>query len=83
VYIPKDGDGINEVFRDLVDGAGKEKDRHNWQQPIEEARTLLRTFAKPGNLIVDPFAGGGGFGEAARLENMRFVGAEIIEQSDG
>lgn len=78
IYIPKNGSGIDYVFNDLIDGTGPEKDKHNWQQPTAEAKMLLEMFCKPNDLIIDPFAGGGGFGEAARQLGMRFIGAEIL-----
>ena len=86
IYVRKDSTGLNTVFRDLVKGAGKEKDKHNWQQPVSEAREILEMFCSPGDLVVDPFAGSGAFGEAARQVGLAFIGAEILtnnENQDG
>lgn len=83
VYIPKDGTGVDVVFRDLVDGTGAEKAKHNWQQPISEAKEVLERFCPDGGLVVDPFAGSGAFGVAARELGFPFIGAEILGGSNG
>ena len=82
VYVPKDNVGLDVVFRDLVEGAGREKDKHNWQQPVSEAREILEMFCSPGDLVVDPFAGSGAFGEAARQVGLAFIGAEILTNNE-
>ena len=79
MFIQDEGEGVNVVFRDLIEGAGPEKDKHNWQQPVEEARVIIETFCSEGDLVVDPFAGSGSFGEAANQLGMPFIGAEILE----
>jgi site-specific DNA-methyltransferase (adenine-specific) len=38
--------------------AGKEKDWHEWQQPLELIEDLVRYFSEPGDLVVDPCGGG-------------------------
>lgn len=72
------GGGLDNVFRDIVDGAGPSKDKHNWGQPIAEAHRILETFCRTGDLVVDPFAGSGAVGVAARELGMQFIGAEVI-----
>ena len=44
---------------DIINGAGREKSLHDWQQAEEELTTLIETFSKPGDTVVDPFAGAG------------------------
>lgn len=78
IFVRPDGSGISVTFRDLIRGKGRDKQLHNWQQPVEEAKTILATFCQKGDLVVDPFAGSGSFGEAARQSGMRFIGAEIL-----
>lgn len=36
----------------------KEKDWHKWQQPLDEVEMLVRYFSDPGDLVIDPCAGG-------------------------
>jgi len=77
VYIPRDGSGVSGVFKDLIIGCGEDKNKHNWQQPLGEAIELLKTFAPSGGLVVDPMAGSGTVGQAAKELGMSFIGAEV------
>lgn len=81
IFVPHGG-GVSVVFRDLLAGHGKEKDMHNWQQPTSEAYEILEAFCEKGDLVVDPFAGSGAFGEAARELGLPFIGAEILGDGD-
>ncbi len=65
-----------KAFCDLV--AGKRmKAHHPWEQSIHEALHLLCRFARPGDLIVDPFAGSGTIPLAAKLLGLWYLGYEI------
>ena len=55
-------------------GVRHEDRRHPQQKPVELLRALVRTYSKPGELVVDPFAGSGSTGVAAIAEGRRFVG---------
>ena len=46
----------------------KEKDWHDWQEPLEEVEKLVRYFSKPGDLVVDTC--GGGFTTAVACRNL-------------
>jgi len=46
-------------------------------KPLALMRALVRDYTRPGDLVLDPCAGGGTTGRAALLEGRRFVGAEI------
>ena len=81
MFYKKGGAGFQRTFRDLVAGVGPQKEDHNWQQPIEEAKLLVETFTKAGELVVDPFAGSGGFCKAAHECGRIAVGAEILEDA--
>jgi transcriptional regulator with XRE-family HTH domain len=78
MFYRKDGTGFDRTFNDIVTGVGPKKDDHNWQQPIEEAKVLVERFSKTGELVVDPFAGSGGFCKAAHDLGRIAVGAEIL-----
>jgi hypothetical protein len=78
MFYKKGGAGFQRTFRDLLNGVGPQKDDHNWQQPVEEAAILVEAFTKPGELVVDPFAGSGGFCKAAHDLGRIAVGAEIL-----
>ncbi len=61
---------------DLLHMPRKEKDLHDWQQPIGTIEDLIRNFSDPGNLVCDPC--GGGFTTALACRNLsrRFVGCD-------
>lgn len=52
---------------------------HPTQKPIELGRYLIRTFSKPGDIILDNACGSGSFLLSAILENRNFIGIEKNE----
>lgn len=52
---------------------------HPTQKPVELGRYLIRTFTKPGDVILDNACGSGSFLVAAVLENRNFIGIEKNE----
>jgi len=50
---------------------------HPTQKPVSGLVPLIRAFTKPGAVVLDPFAGSGSTGVAARHCNRRFI---LIEQ---
>ena len=58
-------------------GVGEnDKTPHPAAYPVDLARWLVRLFAPPEGMVVDPFAGSGSTGLAAILEGRDFVGIE-------
>jgi site-specific DNA-methyltransferase (adenine-specific) len=51
-------------------------DTHPTAKPISLMRHLVRLVTRPGELVLDPFAGGGATGEAALLEKRRIIMCE-------
>lgn len=49
---------------------------HPTQKPIELGRYLIRTFTKPGQLVLDNTCGSGSFLVSAILEGRQFIGIE-------
>jgi DNA modification methylase len=49
---------------------------HPTQKPIELGRYLIRTFTKPGDVVLDNACGSGSFLVAAVLEDRRYIGIE-------
>jgi hypothetical protein len=78
MFYKKGGCGFDRTFRDIVDGTGPQKTDHNWQQPVEEAKLIIEAFTREGELVVDPFAGSGGFCKAAHELGRISLGAEIL-----
>jgi len=79
LWFVKGGRRDNEYMVDVIrvgrDPAGK--DAHDWSQPEETAGHCIRVLTKPGEVVVDPFLGGGTTGVAAVREARRFVGCDI------
>lgn len=81
MFYKRGGCGFQRTYRDLVMGVGPQKDDHNWQQPVEEAKILVEAFTLPGELVVDPFAGSGGFCKAAHECGRIAIGSEILNDA--
>jgi hypothetical protein len=64
-------------FADMLDGGGRAKDLHPWQQAEVEAAALVETFSNPGDLVIDPAAGVGTVLAAAKAAGRRWLGAEL------
>jgi site-specific DNA-methyltransferase (adenine-specific) len=45
-------------------------------KPVDLMRSIIRDYSKPGDIICDPYAGGGSTLLAAVLEGRRAIGAE-------
>jgi DNA modification methylase len=50
---------------------------HPTQKPVTALLPLIRTFALPGELVLDPFAGSGSTCAAALLADRMFIGIEL------
>lgn len=64
------------AFTDVIRGH-KQKQYHIWQQDINDVLGLLCRFARPGETVLDPFAGSGTTLLAARLLGLKFIGFEV------
>lgn len=63
------------------DGNGKSKIYHVWGQDVESARYYIDCFSDKGDLICDPFVGGGTTAAACDVIGRRFVGFDVDENS--
>lgn len=52
---------------------------HPTQKPVDLGRYLIRTFSKPGQIVLDNACGSGSFVLSAILENRKFIGIEKNE----
>lgn len=50
---------------------------HPTQKPLDAMKTLVEAFSKPGDLVLDPFAGSGTTCEAALIAGRRYLGFEL------
>ena len=64
----------SDVMRTAI---GRQRVRHRWQSPIPVLRAFISAYSVAGDLVVDPFAGGGAVLSAARALGRRAVGYEI------
>ena len=58
-------------------GSGRDKDYHAWGQSVGEFHEILRRVAATGDVVCDPFVGGGTSAEAALVRGCSFIGADI------
>jgi hypothetical protein len=59
ILVYSKGDWVErERWYDYTFHEEKEKDWHDWQQPLEEVKQIIRDFSNPGDLVVDPCGGG-------------------------
>lgn len=58
-----------------------EKDAHPWQQGTIEARYYIEALTQPGDLVFDPFCGGGTTAVAAAQTQRRWLTCDIDEES--
>ena len=59
IYQKKPFKKLETAMHDFIQGGGREKDHHDWQQGADELTTIIENFTKPGDVILDCFAGGG------------------------
>jgi DNA methylase len=58
-----------------------EKDLHPWQQGTIEARYYIEQLTQPGDLVVDPFCGGGTTAVAALQAHRQWITCDVDEAS--
>ncbi len=52
-------------------------EKHKAEKPLDQALELVSWFSKPGELVLDLFAGSGVFGLACSILDRRYVGFEL------
>jgi len=62
----------------IVSPTGKEKTGYPTQKPVALLKRMIQASTKPGDLVVDPFAGSGTTGEAAGDLGRRFL---LVDES--
>jgi hypothetical protein len=70
-----------ERFPDVLRVQGTEKEWHPWQQVLEEVKSLVGFFSKPGDLVCDPCGGSFTTALACKELGRRFVGCDVDRES--
>lgn len=55
----------------------KDKNFHHWGQDVDSARYYVDNFSAPGDLVLDPFIGGGTTAVACELIGRRCIGFDL------
>lgn len=78
VWYVKGSRGDKDIWvNSVIEKPASEKDHHDWQQGENEAKYLIESLTKPGELVVDPMCGGGTTAVASKRLNRRFWTCEI------
>jgi SAM-dependent methyltransferase len=75
----RDARWVSDVVQTPVNA--NDKQHHEWGQGIEGMTTLVERFTNPGDLVLDPFLGGGTTGAACKALNRKFIGVEVNEET--
>jgi 16S rRNA G966 N2-methylase RsmD len=81
VWLVKDRYHGRGWVRDVCTSDGRDKRFHSWGQNEAAFAHFVETLSSPGDLILDPFLGGGTTGAAALKLGRRFIGVEIDRQT--
>lgn len=69
------GDYVGDVLKSPPND--NDKRFHDWGQSLGGMRDIVGRFSNPGDIILDPFLGGGTTGVAAVTMGRKFIGADI------
>ena len=70
--LPKGG-----YLTDQLQGGGREKGLHDWQQSQDEVEYLIERLTEVGDLVVDPYCGSGTIPAACKATGRRWLACEI------
>lgn len=82
IWFVKDHRSGKVYVADRMAGSKPRKDLHEWAQGVDEIAYLIERLTEAGGLVVDPFAGSGSFGYAAKELGRHFIGAESGQHKD-
>ena len=81
LWYVREGERDNRTtLSDFHLGSGRDKDYHAWGQSVGEFHEILKRVAAKGDVVCDPFLGGGTSAEAALVRGCSFIGADIDEE---
>lgn len=65
------------LLDDVFVSAAADKEHHHWGQSESGTGRLVEAFSRPGELVCDPFLGGGTTAVVCRDLGRRFVGCDV------
>lgn len=71
----------DQYFQDFLTGEKVEKDQHEWQQSENGFAWLIERFSRPGQIILEPFSGGGTCPVVAKQLQRRCLAYEIDDKA--
>jgi hypothetical protein len=66
----------SDWLSDLLEGGGRDKEHHDWGQDESEVEYLIQRLTEPGQLVVDPFCGGGQIPAACKALGRKWLATE-------
>lgn len=81
VYHKGDMPADAAMIRDEVANAAPDKEHHEWGQSVAGFERLVRSFTRAGEIVCDPFLGGGTTAVAALALHRRFVGCDVSAEA--
>lgn len=73
------GDYVGDVLKSPPND--NDKRYHEWGQSLGGMCNIVERFSNPGDIILDPFMGGGTTGVAAVTMGRKFIGADIAQKN--
>jgi hypothetical protein len=64
-------------FHDVFRSPGDDKQQHHWGQNLDAFTQVVQTFSRPGQLVADPFLGGGTTAAACLHTDRAFIGCDV------
>lgn len=71
----RDARWVSDVINTPVNA--NDKQHHHWGQSVSGMTAIVEKFSNPGDLVLDPFLGGGTTGVVCKATGRRFVGVEL------
>lgn len=66
---------------DMVDSPENDKRFHEWGQSVGGMAEIVERITDPGDVVLDPFLGGGTTGVAAVMQSRKFIGSDIKQEN--
>lgn len=73
--------GSSFITQDVFSSSQDDKEHHHWGQSESGMADIVARLTQPGQLVVDPFLGGGTTAVVCRELGRRFVGCDIDEKA--